>query len=408
MQSESNQIKLLCIGHRYPEPETTAAGRHLIDYLLFLKSANFNVHFASTSKKTPYSFDLNAHQIQTTAIQLNCSSFQDFIGELNPEVVVFDRINSFEQFAWQCKEVLPNVLLVLNTEDLHFLRFARQKQTPYKAQALFHRELKAILSADLSLIISTSEIEILTKDLNVSAEQLAYIPFLKQTDFSNSLGFEQRAHLIFVGNGQHKPNSDAVAYLKDELWPILKEKLPETELHVYGRDYPKTLLMHMPERMHYKGWTKDIYKTMSSYKLNLAPLRFGAGLKGKVMTGLETRTATIGSEIAFEGFPKELQEQAYTNQDQFISKIAELYSNAALNAGYVKIQNNCLSSFSSNWYKEHVKQLHYLITFKEAHRTKHVLIDLLWENQLNKDKYFSKYIQYKQLYNDIKNGLENG
>ena len=278
--------------------------RHLIDYLLFLKSANFKVHFASTSKKTPYSFDFDAHQIQTTAIQLNCSSFQDFIGELNPDVVVFDRINSFEQFAWQCKEVLPNALLVLNTEDLHFLRIARQKQTHYQAQALFHRELKAILSADLSLIISTSEIEILTKDLNVSAEQLAYIPFLKQTDFSNSLGFEQRAHLIFVGNGQHKPNSDAVAYLKDELWPILKEKLPETELHIYGRDYPKTLFAHMPERMHYKGWTKDIYKTMSSYKLNLAPLRFGAGLKGKVMTGLETRTATIGSEIAFEGFPE--------------------------------------------------------------------------------------------------------
>lgn len=407
MQSESKQIEVLCIGHRYPEPETTAAGRHLIDYLLFLKAENFKVHFASTSKKTPYSFDFGAHQIQTTSVHLNCSSFQEFLKDLQPQIVIFDRINSYEQFAWQCKEVVPDALLVLNTEDLHFLRYARQKNTNYKSQPLFNREVKAILSADLSLIISKTEIDLLSKELNVSDSQLAYLPFLKHSSTQNALNLEERKHLIFVGNGQHKPNVDAVKYLRKEIWPILAKKLREVELHVYGRDYPKSLFINTPERMSYKGWTKDIKETMSSYKLNLAPLNYGAGLKGKVMTGLETQTVTIGSQIAFEGFPYDLQKQAYTSKENLIDKISQLYTDKKLNTAYVEIQNSCLSDFGSKWYKAHVEQLHYLNTFREAHRTKHLLIDLLWQNQLNKDKYFSKYIQYKQRYKDIKNELEN-
>ena len=407
MQSESKQIEVLCIGHRYPEPETTAAGRHLIDYLLFLKAENFKVHFASTSKKTPYSFDFGAHQIQTTSVHLNCSSFQEFLKDLQPQIVIFDRINSYEQFAWQCKEVVPDALLVLNTEDLHFLRYARQKNTNYKSQPLFNREVKAILSADLSLIISKTEIDLLSKELNVSDSQLAYLPFLKHSSTQNALNLEERKHLIFVGNGQHKPNVDAVKYLRKEIWPILAMKLREVELHVYGRDYPKSLFINTPERMSYKGWTKDIKETMSSYKLNLAPLNYGAGLKGKVMTGLETQTVTIGSQIAFEGFPYDLQKQAYTSKENLIDKISQLYTDKKLNTAYVEIQNSCLSDFGSKWYKAHVEQLHYLNTFREAHRTKHLLIDLLWQNQLNKDKYFSKYIQYKQRYKDIKNELEN-
>ena len=407
MQSESKQIEILCIGHRYPEPETTASGRHLIDYLLYLKAADFKVHFASISKKTPYSFDFGTHQIQTTSIQLNCSSFQEFLKDLQPKIVIFDRINSYEQFAWQCKEVLPDTLLILNTEDLHFLRYARQKRINYKTEPLFNREVKAILSADLSLIISKTEIDLLTKELNISDEQLSYLPFLKHLSPQKALNFEDRKHLIFVGQGQHKPNADAVEYLQKEIWPILANKLPKVELHVYGREYPKSLFTNTPERMSYNGWARDIKETMSSYKLNLAPLNFGAGLKGKVMTGLETQTVTVGSQIAFEGFPYNLQQQAYTSKENLIDKISQLYTDKKFHAAYLEVQNRCLSDFSPKWYKAHVEQLHYLNTFREAHRSKHLLIDLLWQNQLNKDKYFSKYIQYKQRYKDIKNELEN-
>ncbi|MAJ36642.1 MAG: hypothetical protein CMC19_01725 [Flavobacteriaceae bacterium] len=125
------------------------------------------------------------------------------------------------------------------------------------------------------------------------------------------------------------------------------------------------------------------------------------------MTGLETQTVTVGSQIAFEGFPYDLQKQAYTSKENLIEKISQLYTDKKLNAAYLEVQNSCLSDFSPKCYKAHLEQLHYLITFREAHRNKHLLIDLLWQNQLNKDKYFSKYIQYKQRYKDIKNELEN-
>jgi len=128
---------LLIIGFVWPEPKSSAAGSTL----------NIAVH----------------------GIELNNSNFDDFVKELNPEVVLFDRFMIEEQFGWRVAEHCPNALRVLDTEDLHSLRKGRHEAR--KDNALFDknylyndvakREIASILRCDLSLMISFEEIEIL-------------------------------------------------------------------------------------------------------------------------------------------------------------------------------------------------------------------------------------------------------
>ena len=118
--------KLLVIGLIWPEPNSTAAGTRLIQLIdLFLK-ASYSITFSSAASKTDYSFDFGKMNIQSVEIELNNSSFDEFLMKLNPDIVLFDRFLTEEQFGWRVRESCPNALRILDTEDLHFLRKARE------------------------------------------------------------------------------------------------------------------------------------------------------------------------------------------------------------------------------------------------------------------------------------------
>ena len=130
---------------------------------------------------------LNSLGIDEVSIELNNSSFDDFIQELKPTIVVFDRFMMEEQFGWRVAENCPNALRILDTEDLHFLRKVRHQQ--YKRREVFtneallnsedtKREIASILRCDLSLIISTFEMSLLTSVFKIDEEILYYLPFL--------------------------------------------------------------------------------------------------------------------------------------------------------------------------------------------------------------------------------------
>src|SRR5690554_6747746 len=95
---------------------------------LFLEQ-QWTITFAATAAKTPYSENLEARGIKEVDIQLNDSNFDSFVTKLNPDIVVFDRFLTEEQFGWRVREHCPKALCVLDTEDLHFLRFYRQQNS---------------------------------------------------------------------------------------------------------------------------------------------------------------------------------------------------------------------------------------------------------------------------------------
>ncbi len=221
--------QLLIIGHTFPEPSTTAVGSRMMQLIDLFQEENYSITFASTATISENTVDLESQHISVKNILLNDSSFDGFIKELKPEIVIFDRYITEEQFGWRVSENCPNALKILDTEDLHFLRKATEEMVknnkPFSEANLFSetakRELASILRCDLSLIISEYEMELLQNTFKISSEILYYLPFLVETISENTPSFEERQNFLAIGNLLHTPNVDSVLQLK-ELWPNKK------------------------------------------------------------------------------------------------------------------------------------------------------------------------------------------
>ncbi len=335
--------KLLIIGQVWPEPTSSAAGTRMLQLIdCFLKD-QFDITFACAASKSDYSFQLDSLKIKEVEIQLNDESFNDFVRDLNPDVVLFDRFMIEEQYGWRVTKECPNAVKILDTEDLHFLRNARQnahkKGINFITECLYSdlakREIASILRCDLSLMISKKEIELLQQQFAITPKLLFYIPFLEENISDKKVeswkNFEERQHFMFIGNFIHEPNFNCVQTLKMEIWPELKKRIPKAELHIYGA-YPsqKVLQLHNPkERFYIKGRAENAQQTMEKYKVLLAPINFGAGIKGKFVDGMQTGTPNVTTKIGAEAMQEDLNWNGFIADDwtDFIEKAVLLYSN---------------------------------------------------------------------------------
>jgi len=181
-----NSKRLLVIGFVWPEPKSSAAGSRMMQLMSLFQANGYRITFASTAQNLEFSEDLSALEIATKSIELNSATFDDFVKELNPTVVLFDRFMVEEQFGWRVSENCPNALKILDTEDLHCLRLARQQAVKnhreFTSDDLFSdvakREIASILRCDISLMVSEYEMELLQKQFKVSKDLLLYLPLL--------------------------------------------------------------------------------------------------------------------------------------------------------------------------------------------------------------------------------------
>ena len=133
--------KLLIIGNVWPEPNSTAAGQRMLQLVDFFLNQKYSITFASTATTSEYSYDFDLHQIKSISIVLNDASFDDFILQENPNIVLFDRFITEEQFGWRIEKNCPNTIRILDSEDLHFLREARAKAYKKKEKLLLSNGL---------------------------------------------------------------------------------------------------------------------------------------------------------------------------------------------------------------------------------------------------------------------------
>jgi O-antigen biosynthesis protein len=308
---------LLVIGYVWPEPNSSAAGCHMLSLLKLFKRQGYRVVFATPAQKTEHMIDLTALDIEAIEISLNDPSFDLFAQQLLPDVVLFDRFMMEEQFAWRIEKACPQAMRILDTEDLQCLRGARQQALKDKRNLqlndlysdLAKREIAAILRSDLSLIISDFELELLQKRFNVEPSLLHHLPFMLNDNppIPQLKSFTQRQHFIAIGNFRHAPNWDSVLYLQS-IWPHIRKKLPNAELHIYGAYPPKkaTQLNNPKSGFLIKGWAENAFEVLGNARVCLAPLRFGAGIKGKLIDAMQVATPSITTPIGAEGMTGQL------------------------------------------------------------------------------------------------------
>ena len=337
---------LLIIGFVWPEPKSSAAGSRMMQLIEAFQSYNYQITFASVCGKTERAFDLTSIGIQQVSITLNDSSFDEFIKDLNPDVVLFDRFMTEEQFGWRVAEQCPSTMRILDTEDLHGLRKGRQQAfkdgKPFDSTYLFNdtakREIASIYRSDLSLIISEAEMELLQKQFKVDKSLLCYLPFMldkiPNEQITELPNFQERQCFITIGNFLHEPNYNAVLYLKETLWPLIKKQLPKAELHIYGAYSSEKVnqLHNKKEGFLIKGFTENVNSVMNNAKVCLAPLRFGAGLKGKLIDAMTNGTPCIMTPIAAEGMFGNDEPNGFVEgtAQEFVNKTIQLYNDETL------------------------------------------------------------------------------
>jgi glycosyltransferase involved in cell wall biosynthesis len=407
------QKHLLIIGFVWPEPKSSAAGCRMMQLIEFFQNANYSITFASPCAKSDNAFNLCSIGVSPKMIELNNSSFDVFVKVLNPEVVLFDRFMMEEQFGWRVAEQCPNALRVLDTEDLHCLRKGRQQafkdNKPFDTSYLFNdtakREIASIYRSDFSLIISESEIDILINQFKVDESLLHYLPFMLDKIEKESIktlpDFEERHHFVTIGNFLHEPNYNAVLYLKETIWPLIRKQLSKAELHIYGAYVSQKVnqLHNEKEGFLIKGFADDVNEVMLKAKVCLAPIRFGAGLKGKLVDAMKNGTPSIMTTIASEGMFGDLKSNGFIDNapQEFANNAVKLYQDEII---WNEKQKNGFEVINKRFNKSSIQtkfleQINSAIQHLNEKRLKNFIGQMLQHHSLQSTKFMSKWIEGK-------------
>ncbi len=406
--------RVLIIGFVWPEPNSSAAGSRMVQLLQLFQQNGFEVTFASAAMDSEHMVDLDALGVAKQPIVLNCSNFDAFIQEFNPSVVLFDRFMIEEQFGWRVAAYCPDALRILDTEDLHCLRLARQKAVKthlvFSTDALLEepvakREIASILRCDLSLMVSEVEIELLQSAFKIDAALLYYLPLVFETVTAKGqlglLTFEERQDFVFIGNFLHEPNWDAVQYLKEVIWPLISKELPNVNLRIYGA-YPsqKVLQLHQPKsNFHIMGRAADANQVVGQARVVLAPLRFGAGIKGKLLEAMQCGTPSVTTAIGAESMHGSLPWNGFVAEEPevFASAAVKLYKEAdiwrqAQQNGFAIIENRYLKALHFDAVIDKIQILRANLT---QHRLHNFMGAMLQHHTLSSTKYMSRWIEEK-------------
>ena len=406
--------KVLFIGLVFPESASTAAGCRMLQLLHFFLEQNHHITFASAAQTTDFVDDLENIGIDKVTIELNNSNFNEFINNLQPEIVVFDRFITEEQFGWRVAENCPNAIRILDTEDLHCLRQTRfeafKKGEKFELEQLntfdiTKREIASIYRCDLSLIISPFEYKLLVNHFKISEDILIELPFMLDSISKDTLlkkpTFEEREGFISIGNFKHEPNWQSVLYLKKTIWPLIRKQLPHAHLLIYG-SYPSqkvTDLHNEKEGFIVRGRAEDAHEVITNARVLLAPLQFGAGLKGKLIDAILNGTPSITTSIGAEGMHNNLPWNGFITDDpsEFAEKVIELYTKKNI---WLQAQQNGVKVINTIYYKKELskKLSDRILELQEnldAHRTQNFIGSLLQHHSLRSTKYLSKWIEEK-------------
>ena len=386
----------------------------MLQLIHFFLSQNWEVTFGSASFKNPNAINLQELGVQEFSLKLNHASFDLLLKEIDPTLVVFDRFMTEEQFGWRVSEQCPDALRILDTEDLHCLRKVREqalkKEVEFSTDLLLNanitkREIASMYRSDISFIISDYEMKLLENVFKIDKSLLLHIPFMLDEISEKSqkewISFEDRTHFVSIGNFLHAPNVDATKQLKQTIWPGIKKQLPKAELHIYGA-YPTQQVLQLTDKQegfYVHGFVENAKELIGKYRVLLAPLRFGAGIKGKLTEAMLCGTPSVTTTIGAEGMSGNLPWNGFVEDDfeAFSKKAVELYTDRHL---WEQSQEKGIQIINTHYQKKITEEkllsgINYVFNNLGEHRTQNFIGSMLSHHTLQSTKYLSKWIEEK-------------
>ncbi len=405
----------------WPEPDSSAAGVRQMQWVRALLGLFDQITLISPAKlkqdgdwgelKLP-------PRVNCLPLPMNRWDVATQLKALNPELVVFDRFILEEQFGAIVYEALPNAVCLLETEDLHLVRRARESAREKWAHLAcpaneFYftetalREIASIERADFSSVVSSFEERLLEEVFGVNQEVQSWIPFAFDPPVFDSafIPFDQRKDFVWIGNFRHAPNADGLRWFKKEIWPRIRKSIPHAKMKVFGA-YPSEAFMgwnrDRSSGIEVKGSALTLADAFQGAKVNLAPLRFGAGVKGKILEGFRFGLPVVTTWVGAEGlragdegvFPGKVARDA----DDFADQAIRLHEDRA---EWEQCSGEC-PRFMSATYAEDIQmdrmrqRITVLLEKKASGALPRFRSRMLRQELMNSRKYFSKWIEEKE------------
>ncbi len=335
--AQTFQRRILVMDSVVPSEEISAGDRATVGILRDLCKVGYEVFFfpANLTNVVEREKYLAKLGVKVVAAARRYGSPAQFIRENGHRFSVFYlfRFEVAEAVLGTIREVATQSVSILHTVDVCFLREGREaelKNDPLlfsKSQATKERELAAMRQSDRTVVVSPVEAQIcqeLLPDVPISVFPALYAPIVEEVR-----GFDGRKGICFLGNFAHPPNADAVRWFAAEIWPLVHEQLPGVLFHIVGREADKAVpdLASQPG-IAVDGFIEDLEPVLGAMRVGVAPLRFGAGIKGKVAMMMGAGLPCVCTSVASEGMAIDSQRHApiADSPREFAEAVVRLYS----------------------------------------------------------------------------------
>jgi len=347
--------RVLVIDHCTPKANQDAGSVIVFNQMLLLREMGFQVTFIAEDNLLYIPEYTNA--LQKVGVEVLYKpyifSVKDHLKKFGSryDLAFLYRSAVMERHANTLRRYCPKIKLLFSPVDLHFLRMKREaelKSDNNKLQAaelMKLQEYRAFGEADATIVHSTIELQLLLKDF--PKENIHLFPLVLDVTGSD-VAFSQRKDVVFVGGYDHSPNVDAVQYFVADIMPGLRERLPNVRFHVVGSNVPKEIKVLACDDVLITGFVDELGPLLDSMRVSVAPIRFGAGIKGKIGSAMVAGLPVVASSVAVEGMSLSHGQNVLVadSVDNYIDMIAMIYESESL---WQTISTNALTFSKQQW-----------------------------------------------------------
>ena len=337
-RDRSGRKNCLYIDATTPTPDQDSGSIDAYNFMKMFVGLGFNVTFLPDNLLY---FDRYTPDLQKIGIRCqyipDTTTAKDFLRKEGNhfDLVFISRLNIAAKYIDQIRRFAPRARIIFNTVDLHFLREERaaklsgSRSDLWFSKLIRNRELSVMRKSDQTILVSEHEFEVVqTCDPKIKK---TVIPIPRESQ-QRSRGFEGRKDILFVAGYKHPPNLDGILYFIHEIWPLIKTQLPDCKVIIGGSNMPDSVKDLAAEDIIILGFIPELEKIYSRCRLSIAPLRYGAGVKGKVVTSLGYGVPCVATSIATEGMGlvNDIDILVADSPDDFAKAVIRLYNSPDL------------------------------------------------------------------------------
>jgi glycosyltransferase involved in cell wall biosynthesis len=364
----SNQKTIVIISGSIPTYDKDSGSNRLKEIIIAYRKLNYNciLSFDASDNDEKYiQFFKNIDVIFFSELKKNKYITISFLKSIpNVDSIWFYGPNTLKKYFDYFNKALPNSKTIYDMVDIHFLRYKRAIELDPKRISLKKRyrkyyKIETVLAKKANIVIAISEQEKEVISSYIEKSKIIVISNIHypKIDLKNTNSFEERNNILFIGSA-HKPNIDALYFLNEKIMPLVWGKLPHLKVEIIGNLDKEISDINHPNII-FHGYVPEIESFFNSTKFMIAPLRYGAGVKGKIGQSFEYYLPLITTNIGAEGMflKHNINALIANDSEDFANEIINLYENKSL---WLKLQNNSeesLKPFSRELLKKILKKI---------------------------------------------------